>query len=317
MSYVDIIQNVIVVLTKLGHFQSKTVDFIATVSTVPNTWYLHGAWKMAFRNWLNSNRERMDDGTLRTVSKIAKYVDFRLAMARGACTDDSDKWNLIEIGNDVSSQAVLADGTTHVGIDEFKLSQYTSSDTGVDADVGETDPQTDKFTAHVLGDHFGSPGVYGTVGIIKAFQETLLKSNTVGDRDGDGDSSDDLEIEHGVWANLMEVAQTTPEVIEHLIDDFNQPPFDGDDFVGTGNSLGTLVRHATLDPGGSGDNQPGGEVFMPGFECPLGMLSIDIDGTEGSDHYIEIELIPGTYQGVAAESMGTPKFTNRKLWSVS
>ena len=284
---------------------SSRNDFNVKIGTLPNTWALHGAWKMAFKNWLNSNRDRMDDGTLATVSKLAKWTDFRLAMKQGSTSTNKDNYWQVHTGNGALGQSKGLDGIAIGAADEWKLSEYISTQ-------DEPSATPDSFVGHVLGAHNGSAGAYSSIGILLAFQETLNKIDIGPDDDGDGDVSDNLPIATGVWANMMEVHGSSEPVVKHLVDDYNEPPFLGSSFVGLTTASSLVAQQALIDPG----SNLGGQIVTGGFEVPLGMLEIEVKDSGTTEYSIDIELVPGDYQGVASESMGTPKFTSKKTWSV-
>ncbi len=292
---------------------SSDQDFRVKFSTAPNTWAMHQGWKMAFKNFLNGNKERIDDSTFQTIQKLSKYFDFRVGLYKDSTAPrGSEADGKITAGRGVNSMAVSADGVAFA-INEWNLTQFES----LDADDSVSDG--DKFTAHLVGPHdytSGSSRPYDSVSTLQAYHETLLRRGQVadGDDDGDGDVSDDLSIETGVWANYHEdEASSVEDAVEHLLDDYNEPPFDGDNFVGMLDTHIMCERELHLDPSGS----VGGQLVGGGFTAFAGLIDIvttDLDA--GHEWAVEFELVPGTYKGVSATPIGKPVLTPKKEWAV-
>ena len=58
--------------------------------------------------------------------------------------------------------------------------------------------------------------------------------------------------------------------------------------------------------------------MVGGFEVPLGLICVETGASAGDNKIgLIIELAPGDYKGVSAESMGEPKKVNGKVWKVS
>lgn len=288
------------------HVANATVvsdnDLRLKIHTIPNTWSMKRAWQVAFQNWLEMNR-KLTDTALDQSLKHAKYLDFRV----GFCKDqmDSDDGEKPGEGTEKDSMAVDGDNNT-VPIDEWRLSKFTSSDENI----------SDDFYCYAMGVHNGSAGSRTAVSLIQAYHE-LLASTTIMD-----DSTRD-DKEDGVWVNLFDNESTNDDIMENLKDHYDQPPFDGNGLLGMG--AGVTINSANPIPGSTVvrelhmDSDYQGQVTAGGFAVPLGLLCFDLSDIQDADGQFEIllELVPGTYKGVAAEPMGTPKLTNAKTWKVS
>ena len=292
---------------------SSDQDFRVKFATAPNTWAMHQGWKMAFKNFLNGNKERIDDGTFRTIQDLSKYFDFRVGLytdsvaAGDAGTDDGH----IPSGRGVMSRAVDSQGGS-VRISEWNITQFESLDAedGVDGD---------KFTAHLVGPHSGTgllnAAPYTSISVLEAYHETLKKALPAeNDADADGEVSDDLEIEQGVWTNYHEdEASSAEDAIEHLLDDYNEPPFPGDTFVGMKTTETFTERELHMDGGGT----VGGQLVGGGFTAFAGLLDVRVTDVGAAHEWaVDLELVPGTYKGVSATPIGKPVLTPKKEWAV-
>lgn len=255
--------------------------------TLPNTWPIRNAWKRAFQMWLNMN-DQLADPALSNAAKASKYTDFKVYFNDDHRTDPDDgKFTDVE-GN------IRQDG-------EWEYTRFFSTDGG----------SVDEFTVHMMGDHTGSAGSYTSVSAIKAYNETLTWPEN---------ESEQSTFDTGVWNNLIETAGVNDDISQALSDDNDLPPYDEFVFPGmkpsqvsTGNSPQPWsVREVHLQ--GTYQNS----AMVGGFEAPLGLICVETGASADSNTIgLIIELAPGSYKGVSAEPMGTPKKINDKIWKVS
>lgn len=254
--------------------------------TLPNTWPLRNSWRRAFQMWLNMN-DQLDDQLLSTASKASKWTDFKVYFSDDHRSDPDDgKFTDVE-GN------VRRDG-------EWEYTRFFSTDGG----------SVDEFSIHMLGTHTGSPGSYTSVGALAAYNETLTYPSA--------SPSEVSTMDTGVWNNLIETAGVNDDLSTALSDDNDNPPYDAFIFPGmkagmTGNSHQPWsAREIHLK--GTYQNS----AMVGGFEVPLGLICVETGASSGENTIgLIIELAPGDYKGVSAESMGEPKKVNDKVWKVS
>lgn len=254
--------------------------------TIPNTWPMHKAWKVGMENWLNMNAKLP---TIGEAAKAAKYSDYRVYMNNDHRTDlDVPMFTDVEGGK--IRQA------------EHNYTRYVSTDGG----------SADDFTAHMMGEHSGTAGTYASVSLIEAYEEVINQPTTI---------FEEPDLDTGVWNNLMEVGAANDDISQALTDDYDGAPWDTSVFPGQkdgaiSNSIAPWCARethiaSTISPMSA----------VGGFDVPLGLLCIET-ATKGEFTNedpnvigIQIELVPGSYKGVHAPSMGTPK-RNSNGWRV-
>lgn len=276
-------------------------DMRMKVHTIPNTWSMNQAWKVAFKNWLQHNRQ-IPEPTLSSALKHAKYLDFRV----GFCKDqiDSDDGEKPGEGTEQDSMAVDGDNNT-VKLDEWRLSSFHSTDENT----------SDEFYCYMMGAHDGAAGSRVGVSVIQAYHELLASVKFV-------DDSSRTDIETGVWVNLMDNESVNDDLVEELVNDYDSPPFDANSLLGMG--TGVTISSTNPIPGSTVsrelhmDSDYQGMQVGGGFPVPLGLLCLDTTDMAGAgDHFeVLIELVPGDYKGLAAEPMGEPYLTAKKEWRV-
>ena len=254
--------------------------------TLPNTWPVKQAWRKGFEKWLEMNHAHLDHDTLRNVAKNAKWVDFRTRFNADSVTDP-DQPGFVDVEG------------KGINFDEYSITKYTSTD-GASAD---------EFTTHMMGGHTGSAGSYTSVSLLEAYIETLNKPQAP-------DANVSMAV--GVWNNLIESDEASDDVAVDLRDDYDSPPYDHDCFPG--GMKGALYN----SPGPWSVREtdflaPNRKVMVGGFEVPLGLICVETSREVTGQNIIGliIEIVPGNYRGVSAESMGTPRLTNKMKWLVN
>ena len=255
--------------------------------TLPNTWPVRQAWRKGFQKWLQMNYESMDADTLKATAQNARWSDYRVFFSASHATDTADRPPFVDVEGKAANQ------------DELTYTKYTSTDGGT----------PDEFTAHMMGGHTGSAGSYSSISLLEAYIETLNKPQAP-------DANVSMAV--GVWANLLESETGSDDIIVDLRDDYDEPPYDHDCFPG-GNK-GSLVN--APNPWSVRETDfiaPNRHQIVGGFEVPLGLICVETSREVSGDNTIGliIELVPGPYKGIMAESMGTPKLVNQKEWKVS
>ncbi|AXQ65546.1 MAG: hypothetical protein [Circular genetic element sp.] len=253
--------------------------------TLPNTWPVKQAWKTGFRNWLEMNRRALEGTDGETASKASRFNDFRIYANDAHRNDTADRPRFTDVEGNLVRQ------------DEYKYTRMHSIDGGTD----------DEFYLHMMGEHNGAAGAYNSVCLLEAYEETLTTHTIV---------SEEPEFDTGVWANMYDVGGQVDDIIDDLVNDYDQPPYDRLVFAGmkdgaTNNCKAPWsVREVHIETANN-------SAMVGGFEAPCGLIIVETDNS-ADDNVIGliIELAAGNYKGVAAEPMGTPKLVNGKKWKV-
>lgn len=256
---------------------------------LPNTWPVHNAWKVGFRQWLEMNAQ-LPAESLSAAAKAAKWADYRVYYNDDHVTD-IDKLVFTDVeGNNIRAS-------------EHNYSKYTSLDGG----------SPDEFTAHMMGEHSGSAGSFTSVCLLEAYEEILTQPTL---------TYEEADLATGVWTNLMEREGGFDDIADDLSDDYDNPPYDSQVFPGmidgaTNNAAAPwCARETHITTSASCISAVGG------FEAPLGLIGIETATKTSHDNQnpniigIQIELVPGSYKGVHAPSMGDAKRTSKTTWKV-
>ena len=262
--------------------QSSFVKFC----TMPNTWPVKRAWQVGFRNWLEMNRRAMDNTEPGHASQASRWNDFRIFANNAHRTDTTDRPRF----TDVEGNLVLQD--------EYKYTRMHSIDGGTD----------DEFYLHMMGEHSGSAGSFASVSLLEAYEETRRQIDL---------TAEEPDFDTGVWANLYDVGGQTDDILDDLVQDYDAPPYSRVVFPGMkdGGSVNCQapwsIREVHIE---SANNS----AMVGGFEVPCGIIICETDNSANNNKIgLIIELAPGSYKGVAAEPMGTPKKVNAKTWKVN
>ncbi|MDB4442821.1 hypothetical protein N9219_05320 [bacterium] len=236
-----------------------------SVSTVPDTWVSREAWKRGFQTFTRMNKV----ATEQTSGDISgTWADFKvymsLDMKNGTMLTPRDNGNNnYNAGEWAYSQMVTPDGTTTA--DEFELT--------------------------MLGDHNGAAGSRNTVGLIKSYGESRATVFASGSPAVPGDADDDPLI------NIFDYGTTIDDVVENLEFDNDFPPYDPADYPGDDQNgpKPAVIAMASIY---------NGSAVMSGCHAFAGLLELETKSPIASDVYqILVELSPGKYRGISAESI--------------
>jgi len=247
------------------------------VCVAPNTWVVRNAWNRGKQLWDKMNRKVTSTSGGR--SRLPRYHDYKVYLD-SVMPGEADRPQPLDSGDNVVE-----------GAEDWVYSEYESPD-------GTTG--SDSYTAHLLGDHIGSPGSFTTVGLVYSYAESRPTVETGAPRlDIDGD--DDPLV------NLFDDGTQTDEIAEDLMFDNNQPPYShGADSADYGESYpGSKTNHpkslvvattATMSAAPMG--------YISGFSCIAGLLEIETKSNLEQDTIeMIVYLAPGTYKGVAASAI--------------
>lgn len=304
-------------------FNSNEESTRVIFSTAPDTWTTKQAWKRGFTSWMKMQREAMQE----TGAIQSKYADYKVflddehyllktttTVERGSNdsndTESADVTHtIIGAGNNLSPLAfdkLSADtgdpsGAEILTNDEWTMSEYVAPDHGAS---GGTNQVSDKFTAHIVGNHDGTDGAWDSVGLIRSYTMTRPQMSQ-------SDDEPDLfsaYIENDPIVAVFDSGDTHEAIINDLDDHNDQPPYDHDSPFGISDDQlyqvqQVIVQGANLeaDPNVATSSQGavGSLSRASGFCVPFGLLRIDCTGNTGVE--IHLDIVPGQYHGVHAE----------------
>lgn len=102
------------------------------------------------------------------------------------------------------------------------------------------------------------------------------------------------------------------EILKDIRDENDEAPYSPTVVLGSGVDVGSVAgdqSFVTREVGwftdtGALQPDPSGIASLPvmGFECPLGLLEVRIDGKDGDLYGVLVELVEGSYKGVHSEA---------------
>ena len=237
-----------------------------TFSTIPDGWVARQAWKRGFNAWNDMIKKatKAAGNDLRGTwsdFKVHLSNDMRVATPANPVDNGGNAYNS---GEWVYAELVSPDGTT----------------------------SADPFELHMLGDHTGSAGAWGSVGLIKSYGESR-STVLAGMPRVPGEASDDPII------NLFDDGTVNDEIVQDLEDHNDEPPYNLGNYPGDdGNGPKPMVvQQTTL--GSDGRSTVGG------FNALCGLIEVEITTPVASDpgdtYSVLVELAPGSYRGIAAD----------------
>jgi len=234
-----------------------------SVSVIPDSWTSRAAWNRGKRTWMEMQKVATEQaaGDIKATwndFKVDMSTDFRSA-AKLVPIDNGN--NPVTIGEWIESRLVSPDGTT-----------------------GE-----DTFSLHMLGDHTGGVGAWGSVGLIKSYGESRATVNA-GDPNVPGTVSDDPLV------NVFDYGTTIDEVIQDMESHNDLPPYDITNYVG---GDANMPKPIVVQDGSIAD----GRLTLGSFSALLGQLEIECTSPIDGDVYsVLVELAEGSYRGIKGES---------------
>lgn len=261
------------------------------VSTIPNTWVVHNAWKKGFAHWQKQQKEAL--AMVGGSSARPRWADFKVGMDATHIQLDSSSGD-----QDISIDTRAGDFSTTLVPDEWKISEYVwEDDNGVDKNplihmLGQVDGTQTNFVGLVEN--------YGDSRPQPALSEPLLPA----------DASD------SIYSRLIATEDVADALIDNIEGKNDQPPYDSDAYPG-GASVMTVAHPVAF----AAVNVTNPVANTGPFLAPCGLLKVTVDawddadvdpsnvGTDLTDISVSntqviVTVAPGPYRGVLASPMG-------------
>lgn len=236
------------------------------IATAPNSWVVHESYTKLFNLW----NEQHKTNAAAIGIKRGKWADFKV---------------YLEDAHRTGTELALIDGdydtTTAVDAPE----EWNHSEIFYSLDDGTTGvPTVFSPTFHILGADNGTT----SMGMINHYQNSRTHVNQNGPAVDDDADTTIFALVRGTLDD-----DATDDIINEIERDNDSPPYDHDEFPGSG----TNAPHPHIVAWGS---TPGGSASLKGFTAPCGLVQIQADGAME----VIFHLMPGTYRGVMAPRMG-------------
>jgi len=258
------------------------IDATILISTIPDTWVVHNAWKKCFSVWSKMNKNVLKDNP----SIKGTWADYKMFMDEehfaGNYNSAGPVLNLHPV--DIASNVIKGN--------EWYMSTYVAPQHDVDPATGEP-LAADEYKISMLGDDVAGAGnqQFACVGAVKGYQDTRAMVQV---------SPDVPALMQDSWlTRLTDEGSQDPELANVLEDANDHPPYDIDEYPG-----GDLNQPEPLMVGHLYGNQFSIKDSAPGFKAPLGLLKVNHSITGGATLSLVIDIMPGDYKGVAATEMG-------------
>ena len=235
-----------------------------SVATAPGSWVVKAAHQRAFSVWNEMNKEA---GANLAGDIMGTWSDFKVYL------DNPMRTATLAVPRDNGGNLAL--------INEWTYTQLVTPD-------GTT--SADEFYQHLLVDHVGSVGNWTSVGLVKSYGESRATVQNL-NPNVPGTASDDPLV------NVFDYGTTVDEVINDMEGDNDNPPYSIESYPGDELNMPKpiITQDTTLVDG---------RATMAGFSAFCGLLEFECKSPITSDVYsVLIELSPGSYRGIKAESI--------------
>lgn len=235
-----------------------------TFSTAPESWPMIGAWKRGFATW-----NKMQKDALKAAGSDLRgtYNDFKVYLS-----DDH------RTGTQLTP---LDNGGNSMSYGDWSYSDFITPDGTA---------TIDEFVVSLLGDHVGAAGSRTLVSLVRSFEESRATVSTAPSPETFNVDGDDPLM------NMFDSGTQHDEVIEKMLTDGEDPPYDVNDYPGTPGNMPKplVVQQTTLGADG--------RATVGGFSAMCGLIEVETTSPVASDVYsVLVELAPGKYRGIAAE----------------
>lgn len=241
-----------------------------TISTIPDTWVTANAHTKAFALWREMSRKVLDDSP----SVSGKWRDFKVYMDELHQSATFRNNNLLPV---------------KIKGGEWNYSDMVLPQHDVDPDTGVVE-DADTFWLHMLGDDVKTGDKLDSGAVIKMYQDTRARQ------------PDEPLVPAALatsWGTLLtDDGSQEPELVEIIDAENDFPPYDNDDYVGTGDngdepwtkSVMSINKYSPLSTTG-------------GFVAPLGLLRISTNNTSSDSMYLKLTIAPGFDRGIGTQGV--------------
>lgn len=227
------------------------------VGVIPRTWVTRNAWVKARALWNKMNEQAAEDVSGQMI--YPKYHDFKVHMDYNHYTEHSD-------GSVADANLIPVDFTDDaISAGEWEYSEFCDSG-----------GSSNNYNVGVMGEHSGTSGSWAYVGLVEAYGDSRAYPQASETMSGDLMPA---SIEDSPWARLFGDDDQTHDVIDHLDNKNDSPPYSRTDYIGGSNfDGGTVVgftRVQTLN-----QTNGTGTFGLPTFTAPLGLIRVEWDAEE-------------------------------------
>jgi len=288
--YIDLAKDLSMVNRRLyrqgRNYAVSHIEFVGNFPTVDtvlcnpqvagNTWVVQNAWKKAFANWMQQQKEGADAAGGQNFRP--KWEDFKVYL------DDHARDY-----NNGNSLAVLDGDGNAVNTGEWVYSRllYTQDDgtTGI--------PATFEPFLHLIG-----PDVSTTdYGLVEAYEES--RAQVQAEPHTSSDASESL------YSLMHSQDDSMDELIDRIESDNDKAPYDMDEYTG-----GATNADSAWDTS-QGASTIGNPIASTGpFVAQCGLIKLDMAhylagaGVVGQQAIIFVHCVPGGYKGCLSDPMG-------------
>lgn len=248
-------------------------DASVKLATLPQNWSTQKAWNVMYDAW-RTQRARALSGTAAGAKKTGKWSDFKVWLSQDHVTD-TDILLPIDIEDTVVAQG-----------------EWNYADIAFVSNLLDYDRQN----VWMLGDNDfnATPPLASGVGVIQCYQEILAIPQGNPDLPADFDES----VIFGMNPAASQVVQQ--KTLDDIVEENDEPPYSAPYLVGSLQNAKNAL--AVREMGILSDSQA--TATVGGFPVPLGLLCVETYVKGGTENTIGLilEIVPGTYKGVMAES---------------
>lgn len=250
------------------------------IQTIPDNWPSRNSLVKAYHLWKDMRGKVLDQNP----SLAGTWSDFKPAFDK----DHTIAWQAGTPGlRPIDGNYVLMAPAA-----EWEQAQIVMPQHDVDPATGTPDPAITHYL-HVLGD---DDAASASLGIIKGYASTRATVHL--------EDPDDSEFDASNWMiTLFDEGSADPELAANVTESNDRPPYDQDDYPGTGTNMangqfqGYLSCMYDVATGAAKSSDSIG-----GFLAPAGLIKTVSTSTAGTE-FLQIRLVPGSYKGVAAERL--------------
>ncbi len=253
-------------------------DLLVVVSTIPDTWMSRSSYRKSKKVWDYMNRQALKSGAVGSQIE-GHWADYKLYMNEGH--KDQVDGGLVYLPTDQAGNAVTQD--------DWVYSKFVLPDSGATPDTA---------FMFMLG---ATDGSYPTVDAFGCIDEWFKGRPQV--QPGPELPS---TIDDSLYAYIQDVGDQLDDIIEDLMEDNDNPPYNVDACVGAGEAHGPWVaKQFHIDELG----YPKGGDTVGGFTAPLGLLAFQLSGVafdaplDAFTCEVVINLRSGEYKGVKAHEI--------------